>query len=117
VNLLRLLLPRAWRRRYGDELLDELRSRRATPALLLDVLVLVVRLRAEQLGRHLVAVLVICLPAAAGGAFATYSAVGRLAHGWVELPGHWWSAPWPALTIAFLAIAGAACAGRRLSRT
>jgi hypothetical protein len=60
-------------------------------------------------------VLFICLPGAAGAAFGTYEAVGRLAHGWAELPGHWWSAPWPALTIGFLTTCLLASAGR-LSR-
>jgi hypothetical protein len=110
------MLPRAWRRRYGEELLDELRRRKRTPAVVLDLLALAARLRTEQLGRHLTAVLFICLPGAAGAAFATYKAAGRLAHGWVELPGHWWSAPWPALTIGFLTTSLLASAGRRLSR-
>ena len=114
MNLMLLLLPRDWRDRYGDDLREELSSRRLTPFVLLDVLALATRLRAQQLGRHLLRVLVICLPGAAGGAFLTYRAVGRLAHGWTELPGHWWSAPWPALTLLFLMISGVAWAGRRL---
>jgi hypothetical protein len=117
MNVLLLLLPRAWRRRYGEELLDELRRRKRTPAVVLDLLALAARLRTEQLGRHFTPVLLICLPAAAGGAFGTYKAVGRLSHGWVELPGHWWSAPWPALTIGFLTTCLlASAARRRLSR-
>jgi hypothetical protein len=116
MNLLLLMLPREWRHRYGEELLDELRRRKPTPAVILNVLALAARLRTEQLGRHFTAVLLICLPATAGGAFGTYKAVGRLSHGWLELPGHWWSAPWPALTMGCLTTCLLASAGRRLLR-
>jgi hypothetical protein len=92
------LAPSAWRNRYRDEIAAQLSSSDRRLRDSADIVLTALRLRIDQIqgSRHLgeaaVAILVV-------GAVWTAWAVPQLADGVIELPGHWWSAPGPALLL------------------
>ena len=96
-TLLRLA-PGAWRDRYRTEILAQLSSSEHRVRDTANVTLAALGLRADQIRRSqpmmkmAVGILVV-------GAAWTAWAVPQLADGMTELPGHWWSAPGPALVV------------------
>ncbi len=93
------LAPSAWRRRYRDEIAAQLSSSDRRLRDSADIALTALGLRVDQiqktrhLGEAAVAILLV-------GAMWTTWAVPQLADGAIELPGHWWSAPGPALLLS-----------------
>ncbi|XAS69121.1 hypothetical protein V3C33_07655 [Micrococcaceae bacterium Sec5.7] len=94
MNMLRFLFPRSWSARYWDEMADLCRQSPRPVAAVVDMVLLAARLRAQQLARHAGWAVSVSSALVFAAAVGIAACVPRLAHGWVELPGHWWSAPW-----------------------
>jgi hypothetical protein len=117
--LLLRIFPRAWRDRYGAEVLELLAASRRPGRDLADVLRAAALLRLDSLLRsadmHKIA-----LSAAAllvlGALWITW-AIPRLARGAAELPQHWWSAPGLLFLLAGAILAGVAGTMRRRRRS
>lgn len=92
------LAPAAWRDRYRDEVLAQLASSEWRVRDVADIVLTALGLRADQIRRrkHMTK---IALAIVVVGALWTAWAVPQLAGGLTELPGHWWSAPGPALLL------------------
>ncbi|MFN2625727.1 MAG: hypothetical protein ABR520_06535 [Mycobacteriales bacterium] len=99
MTMLRWLFPRDWGERYFDEMQD-LRSRGRSRGDWFDLARLAARLRLEQLARRPRALVVTSLLLLVAGTGGIAWSVPQLAHGWSDLLGHWWSAPWVALALA-----------------
>jgi uncharacterized membrane protein YeaQ/YmgE (transglycosylase-associated protein family) len=92
------LFPRQWRERYGDDIDDQLRDSARPVRDRLDIAVSAIGAR----WRNLATVLarqprLLSAARAAAGVLVLVGIVGgvwaqaRLAHGALEIPGHWWS--------------------------
>lgn len=93
------LAPAAWRERYRVEVLAQLSSSEHRIRDGANITLTALRLRADQIRRsqHMIKIAVATLLV---GAVWTVWAVPQLSDGLIELPGHWWSAPGPALVLA-----------------
>ena len=92
------LAPSAWRRRYRDEIAAQLSSSDRLLRDSADIVLTALGLRVDQIqrGRYMIRVAIGLLVV---GAAWTAWAVPQLADGAIDLPGHWWSAPGPALLL------------------
>jgi hypothetical protein len=106
-RLLLALLPPAWRRRYGEEAIDLLGRGGHPVADAFDLARCALELRIRGTEAHMRRNLTIfALVAAVLGGLGVAWSVPQLAHGIVEVPGHWWStlAASPLLLAAVLAV-------------
>lgn len=83
-----MLLPRAIRERFGDEVNDAIESSRSPIRDRIDLARWGVQLRMEKSIRLLIVVATVLVVI---GAVTTAWATGELEHGIVEIPMHWWS--------------------------
>ncbi len=114
VNVLRWLFPRQWRDRYFEEMVDLNRFSQWRSQDLLDIVRAALRLRSEEVGRHPLPVGSVSALLALGGVAGLVWCLPLLSHGWIEVPSHWWSAPWQAATLA--GVAGLLWVSRALLR-
>jgi len=103
--------PRAWRDRYGEEILDLLAASDRPVLAAIDVLATGIRIRIEGDGMIRTAAVLAVL----GLVWAAW-AIPQLASGVLELPGHWWSAPSLLLLAGGAGLATAALVRRRRGR-
>jgi hypothetical protein len=92
------LAPAAWRNRYRGEVLAHLAESERGLRDAADLALVALRMRLDQLPRSRLMVNVAIGVLIVGIAWTAW-AIPQLADGVAGLPGHWWSAPGPALVL------------------
>jgi hypothetical protein len=92
------LAPAAWRNRYRVEILAHMAESERGLRDAADLGLIALRMRLDQLPRSRLMINVAIGVLIVGIAWTAW-AIPQLADGVAELPGHWWSAPGPALVL------------------